>query len=290
MAFNITCAGTAGVNTGLGTCSPKWNDTVGILLLRRGVEIDNSLLTATAWTGLGAKIIDGTVLPLPRVSFEAKATVETQSKEIAGRIQYIKEGERRATYRLLDVFGCVQNNLRGLNNGKWTAILIDSVGSFLGREGTTAAKIKGFTLSELFFTSPDPTGVAYGENDEQMVKFAIDPTEFEAIMAYGSTGFPFADIQGITSAVIAKTSFTTSAITVTVAESCNDSAPVTGGLPANFTVSQGGVAVVPSGVVESTITPGTYAIAGTFTENPAIVSFVPTTTVMNKGTATIAFV
>lgn len=289
MAFNILCASSTGINTGIGKCRPQWNDTVGMLILRQGAEVDVSLLTATSWATLGAKVIDGTVLPLPRVSFESKATVETQSKEVAGRLQYIKEGERRAIYRLLDVFGCIQNNLRGMNGGKWSVILIDSVGNFLGREGSTTAKIKGFTLSECFFTSPDPTGVAYGEYDEQMVKITIDPTEFESTMSYGKTGFPFDDIQGIVNVDIAKSAFTTSLLTVTVKESCNGSAPVTGGLLANFTVMQGGVAVVPSGVTESSTTPGTYAIAGTFSENPADVSFVPTVTVMYKGTDTIAF-
>ena len=176
-----------------------------------------------------------------------------------------------------------------MNGGKWSVILIDSVGNFLGREGSTTAKIKGFTLSECFFTSPDPTGVAYGEYDEQMVKITIDPTEFEALMSYGKTGFPFDDIQGIVNVDITKVALTTSLLTVTVKETCNGSAPVTGGLIANFTVYQGGVAVVPSGVTESSTTPGTYAIAGTFSENPAEVSFVPTVTDMYKGTDTIAF-
>ena len=289
MAFNITCAGTTGVNTGLGNCRPEWNDVVGMILLRQGAEVDTSLLTATSWGSLGAKVIDGTLLPLPRVSFESKATVETQSKEVAGRLQYIKEGERRAIYRLLDVFGCTQNNLRGLNGGKWSVILVDSVGKFLGREGSTTAKIKGFNLSQIFFTSPDPIGVAYGENDEQMVKITVDPIEFESTMSYGTTGFPFDDIQGITDVTITKVAFTTSKITVLVKENCNNSATRTGLLDGNFSLSQGGVAGTITGTVESAIVSGQYEIAGTFTENPAIVNVVPTTTNMVKGSDTIAY-
>ena len=87
MSFNILCASSTGINTGIGRCRPQWNDTVGMLILRQGAEIDVALLTATSWATLGAKVIDGTVLPLPRVSFESKATVETQSKESTGRLQ-----------------------------------------------------------------------------------------------------------------------------------------------------------------------------------------------------------
>ena len=289
MGYNIICAGGTDANTGVGSCRPDWNDTIGMILLPKGQEIDITTLTATSVSSLLAKVIDGTVKPLPRMTFDSKSTVETQTKELAGKMQYIKEGERRAKYVLVDIFGCVQKNLRLLNNGVWTAIIFDSTGKFLGREGSTTAKIKGINLSQIYFTQMDPMGVAYGETDQQAMYVTIDPMEFESEMAYGTLGYPYDDIQGIVNVTVTKVSATTSEIVVDVVESCNDSGAVTGLLQANFAVSQGGSSCTITGVTESSEVVGRYTIATTITANPFVLSIVPTATAMYKVVQTIAY-
>jgi hypothetical protein len=288
MGHDILCGGNTVINTGTGSCLPEWNDIVGAFLVRPGVEFDKTLFTAASSSALVAKVISGEIMPLPRLQFSAVNNEKTLEKNVAGQIKKLREGERRADFVLLDIFGCVQKALTALNGGKWAVVFIDSVDNVLGREGATTTKIKGINLTDIYFTKPQ-LFVEYGAQDQQMLSVTVNPNQLDDLYS-SKMGFPFDDVSGITSSVVAKVAFTTSKITVSVKESCNASAAVTDLLIGNFSMSQGGVAGTITGVTESTVTPGTYELAGTFTENPAVVNVVPTATAMYQGTATIAFV
>lgn len=289
MAFYFQCSSDGGANTGVGRCKPQFADIVGIILLKKGTEVLMSDLTATSVTSfLTNNVITRKAFPIPRVVFKAVSTPETKSKEISGKMQYYGEAERRATFTLLQVFGCLQQELTKLNNGNYSAIFVDSTGAFLGREGTNATKIKGFTLSQIWFENIKPF-VAYGEVAEQDVMITIDPTEFESVQAYGNLGYPVDDMAGIVGVNVAKVSATTSSIVVTTTESCNTAQPISGLLASNFALSQAGLPVAITGVVEDSLIAGQYAIATTITENPFTLTVVPTVDDMFSAITTFAY-
>lgn len=288
MGHDILCGANSVINTGTGGCLPEWNDIVGAYLVRPAAEFDKTLFTASSSTALTAKVISGEIMPLPRLQFSAVNNEKTLEKTVAGQIKKLREGERRGDFVLLDIFGCVQTRLTALNGGRWAVVYVDSVNTVLGREGSTEAKIKGINITDLYFTKPQ-LFVEYGAQDQQMVSMTVNPNQLDDL--YSATmGFPFDDVQGVTTAVITKVAFTTSAITVTVKESCNNSGVISDLLIGNFSMSQGGVAGTITGVTEDAVTPGKYVLAGTFTENPAVVNVVPTATAMYQGSSVIPFV
>jgi hypothetical protein len=255
-------------------------------LIRQGTEVDVADFTGASYsTSLAAKVIAGTVIPLPDMTLETGENVASISVEKAGKKIIIKEGERRSWYRLTDIWGCLQNKLQALNNGRWSMVIIDSLESGVGRTGSTSAKLKGITLNQLYFTKPNIIGIDDASMDEVLMYVAFDPSETQSL-SYFKMGFPSSDALGVTTGVVTKVSNSTSIITVNVVEGCNGSSPVTGLLAANFTLAQAGSSVVITGVTESTTTAGQYAIATTITENPYIVTVVATTADMYASTAT----
>lgn len=289
MSFNFICSSSNGANTGVGKCKPQFADIIGMILLNKGQEIDVADLTDVSVTTFNTNyVITKKAFPLPKLAFDATTTPELKSKEIGGQMQYLGEAERRASFTILQVFGCLQQELSKLNNGKYTAIFVDSNGAFLGREGETEMKIKGFNLSQIWFESPKPF-VAYGEVSEQKVFITIDSNEFEASMSYGYLGFPYADFSGLIGCQIEKVSNTTSSIVVKVTESCNKSQPVTGLLAGNFALAQSGSSVSITSVTESSVTEGQYTISTTITANPYIVSVTGTSDSLYSGKNTITY-
>ena len=267
MSYSYQCTGNEAVLSGIGKCSPQFSDVKYALLLPRGQKILKSTLTALAFTGgLSLKVADGTVIPLPRLLVKTPSAVEPKTKEIAGEMQYMGDPEIRAVFTLKNIFGCLQTELRKLNGGNYSIIYIDSNNRFLARE-YDATNVKGFSASEIFVTQINPV-VANGEKSETDMYVTIDPSEFDGAIAYGTLGFPASDINGMVGCLVDFGTVTTSAIVVTVTESCNSNQPVIGLEAENFTLSQGGVAVSITTVVESTVTPGEYTITATTTANP----------------------
>ena len=287
--FNFQCSSNTGAKTGIGKCKPQYADVKSFIILKKGYEFDISSLTATsANTFLTTSVVSGNAFPLPRVLVKNPSDMTPKSKEVAGEMKYYGNPEVRATFTLSEIFGCLQQQLVSMNNGAYSAILIDSTGKALGRIGSTSGKIKGFNLNQLWFSGINPY-VSYGEISETDMMITHDPQEFEGELVYADLGFPISDLNGLIPSVITKVSNTTSAIVVKVVEACNASQPVTGLVAGNFALAQSGAVVAITGVTESSVMPGEYTIATTITENPYTVTNVPTATDLYSGSATLTY-
>lgn len=287
--FYFQCSSNTGAKTGVGKCKPQWADVKSIIVLKKGYELDLSTLTgASASTFLTTSVVSGNAFPLPRVLIKTPSAQEPKSKEVAGEMQYYGNPEIRVAFTLKEIFGCLQQSLIAMNNGAYTVILIDSTGKALGRVGSTSAKIKGFNLNQIWFTSINPY-VAYGEISETDLMLTHDPQEFEGELVYADLGFPIGDLNGLIPSVITKVSNSVSEIVVKVVEACNANQPVTGLVAGNFALSQSGAVVAITGVTESSVVAGQYTIATTITNNPYTVTNVPTSLDLYSGVATIAY-
>lgn len=268
MSYKFQCTGTEGALSGVGKCSPTLLDIKYILLTLKGQEIPKAALEGVSFeTGLATLVAQGKVIPLPKVLVKTPATVEPKSKEIAGEMKYYGDPEFRATFTLTEIFGCLQSELRKLNNGNYEATFIDSTGKYLAKQASTSTNVRGFALSQLFFTQINPI-VANGETSETDMMITIDPQEFDGELAYGEMGFPSSDLNGIVKTTITFGTVTTSAIEVQVNEACNSNEPVTGLTADYFQLSQGGAVVAISAAAESAVTPGLYTLTATTTANP----------------------
>ena len=268
MSYKFQCTGSEGALSGVGKCSPTLLDIKYVLLTLKGQEIPKAALEGVGFaTGLATLVAQGKVIPLPKVLVKTAPSNEPKSKDVGGAKKFYGDSEIVAVLTLTEIFGCLQSELRKLNNGNYEATFIDSTGKYLAKQAVTTTAVRGFALSQLHFTQIMAI-VANGETSETDMHITIDPQEFDGELAYGEMGFPSSDLNGIVKTTITFGTVTTSAVEVQVNEACNSNEPVTGLTADYFQLSQGGAVVAISAVAESAVTPGLYTLTATTTANP----------------------